>query len=238
MSASHTIRILLADDHTILRQGLKQIINDALPNVEFGEAGNAEETTSRLKERPWDVLILDINMPGRNGFEVLAEVCRHHPRLPVLVLSSTPEDQLGLRAIRAGAAGYLNKQTAPELLVQAVQTLRAGGQFISPDLAARLATEVRRRTERIGHEALSDRELQVFNLTASGRGVKEIAGELDLSRVGSQHKNNQHVPHAGIREARREKRCRARALRAGARLTGYAVTTRSDSRLPQPDETD
>jgi DNA-binding NarL/FixJ family response regulator len=97
------------------------------------------------------------------------------------VLSSTPEDQLGLRAIRAGAAGYLNKQTAPESLVQAVQTLRAGGQFISPALAARLATEIRRGPERTGHEALSDRELEVFKLTAAGRAVKEIAAELNLS---------------------------------------------------------
>jgi len=181
MSATDKFRILLADDHTILRRGLKQIINDALPEVEFGEANNAAETTTCLKEQQWDELILDINMPGRNGFEVLGEVCRHYPRLPVLVLSSTPEDQLGLRAIRAGAAGYLDKQTAPELLVQAVQTLRAGGQFISPQLAARLATEVRRRGERTGHDALSERELQVFNLTASGRGVKEIAAELNLS---------------------------------------------------------
>lgn len=181
MSSHGSIRILLADDHTILRQGLKQIINDALRRVEFGEAGNAEETMTLLREQAWDVLILDINMPGRNGFEVLGEACRHFPKLPVLVLSSTPEDQLGLRAIRAGAAGYLNKQTAPELLVEAVQTLRAGGQFISPALAARLATEIRRRPERTGHEALSDRELEVFKLTAAGRAVKEIAAELNLS---------------------------------------------------------
>jgi two-component system, NarL family, invasion response regulator UvrY len=181
MKSRGTVRILLADDHTILRQGLKQIINDALRRVEFGEAGNAEETMTLLREQAWDVLILDINMPGRNGFEVLGEACRHFPKLPVLVLSSTPEDQLGLRAIRAGAAGYLNKQTAPELLVQAVQTLRAGGQFISPALAGRLATEIRRRPERTGYEALSDRELEVFKLTAAGRAVKEIAAELNLS---------------------------------------------------------
>jgi two-component system, NarL family, invasion response regulator UvrY len=181
MSAPSTIRILLADDHTILRQGLKQIINDALPVAEFGEASNADETMNRLQQQPWDVLILDINMPGRNGFEVLKEACRHFPHLPILVLTSTPEDQLGVRAIRAGAAGYLNKQTAPESLVEAVQTLHRGGQFISPALAARLATEVRRRPESTGHEALSDRELEVFKLTAAGRAVKEIAVELDLS---------------------------------------------------------
>ena len=181
MSAPSPRRILLADDHTILRQGLKQIINDALPDVEFGEAGNAEETMIQLQQHGWDVLILDINMPGRNGFEVLNEACRHFPHLPVLVLTSTPEDQLGLRAIRAGAAGYLNKQTAPELLVEAVQTLHRGGQFIRAALAERLATEVRRRPGRTGHEALSDRELEVFKLTAAGRAVKEIAVELDLS---------------------------------------------------------
>ena len=181
MSAGSTIRILLADDHTILRQGLKQIIADSLKRVEFGEAGNADETMSRLREQPWDVLILDINMPGRDGFEVLGDACRHFPGMPVLVLSSTPEDQLGLRAIRAGAAGYLNKQTAPERLVEAIETLRSGGRFISDALATRLATELQRRPERSGHEALSDREMQVLRLTAAGRAVKEIAAELDLS---------------------------------------------------------
>jgi len=175
------IRILIADDHAILRQGLKQIIMDAFSPVVFGVAANVDETLARLRDESWDVLILDISMPGRSGFEVLDEVRRLAPKLPVLVLSSTPEDQLGLRAIRAGAAGYLNKQTAPELLVDAVKKLRAGGRFISPGLRARLASEPKRQLEKTGPESLSTRELQVFQLTASGRTVKEIATELGLS---------------------------------------------------------
>lgn len=174
-------RILIADDHMILRQGLKQILADEFVGAKFGEAGDAAQALALLNKQDWDVLILDINMPGRNGFEVLGDVTRHHPLLPVLILSSTPEDQLGLRAIKGGAAGYLNKQTAPEQLVDAVQTILAGGRFITPALAARLAAEFRRGADRPRHEILSDRELQVFNLTAAGKSVKEIAGELSLS---------------------------------------------------------
>lgn len=174
-------RILIADDHAILRQGLKQILADEIGAATFGEAGNATETLAHLHKQAWDVLILDINMPGRNGFEVLDEVRRYFPALPVLVLSSTPEDQLGLRAIKAGAAGYLNKQTAPEQLVNAVRTVQRGDQFISTALAQRLVADLRRGTDRPRHEALSDRELQVCKMSAAGKSVKEIAAELSLS---------------------------------------------------------
>ena len=109
-------RILLADDHAILRQGLKQILADEIADAVFGEAGDAAQALDLLHQQSCDVLVLDVNMPGRNGFEVLAEVAREFPRLPVLVLSSAAEEQLGLRAIKAGAAGYLNKQVAPERL--------------------------------------------------------------------------------------------------------------------------
>jgi len=174
-------RILIADDHMILRQGLKQILADELTNARFGEAGDATQALALLHKQTWDVLILDINMPGRNGFEVLDEVKRHFPFLPVLILSSTPEDQLGLRAIKGGAAGYLNKQTAPEQLVEAVETVMTGGRFITAALAARLAAEFQRGGDRPRHELLSDRELQVFQLAAAGKSVKEIAVELSLS---------------------------------------------------------
>lgn len=174
-------RILIADDHTILRQGLKQILAEEFSGAKFGEAGDAAQALALLHKQTWDVLILDINMPGRNGFEVLDEVARHFPLLPVLVLSSTPEDQLGLRAIKGGASGYLNKQTAPEQLVEAVETILAGGRFMTPALAARLVAEFQRGADRPRHDLLSDRELQVFKLTAGGKSVKEIAGELSLS---------------------------------------------------------
>lgn len=174
-------RILLADDHAILRQGLKQVLAEEIPDAIFGDAGDAAETLVLLREQAWDVLVLDVNMPGRNGFEVLEEVRRDFPLLPVLVLSSTPEDQIGLRVIKSGAAGYLNKQVAPERLVEAVQTVRKGGRFISRTLASRLAEEFQRTGGRARHELLSARELQVFHLSAGGKTVKEIAAELSLS---------------------------------------------------------
>ncbi len=173
--------ILIADDHAILRQGLKQILADEIPGAIFGEAGDAAEALALLRERAWGAVVLDINMPGRNGFEVLAEVTRDYPLLPVLVLSSTPEDQAGLRVIKSGAAGYLNKQAAPERLVEAVQTILQGGRFISSALAARLASEFQHTGGGPRHELLSGRELQVFHLSAGGKSVKEIAGELSLS---------------------------------------------------------
>jgi two-component system, NarL family, invasion response regulator UvrY len=174
-------RIFIADDHSILRAGLKQILADEWPKATFGEAADAAQTLAALHKQTWDVLILDLHMPGRNGFEVLQEVARHFPFLPVLVLSSTPEDQLGLRAIKAGAAGYLNKQTAPEQLVSAVQTVATGGRFITPALAAKLAHEFARTGTRAAHETLSERELEVFRLMVAGRPVKEIAAELSLN---------------------------------------------------------
>jgi DNA-binding NarL/FixJ family response regulator len=175
------ISILITDDHAIVRQGLKQILADELPGAKFGEAGDSAQALALLHKDPWDVLILDINMPGRNGFEVLSEVRRSFPLLPVLVLSSTPEDQLGLRALKSGACGYLNKQTAPEQLVEAVQKIIAGEQFISPALTQKLVYELRRDSDSPRHEVLSDREFQVIKLTAEGRSMKEIASELSLS---------------------------------------------------------
>src|ERR1035437_7783521 len=127
-------RILITDDHAILRQGLKQILADEIADAKFGEAGDSAQALVLLNKETWDILILDINMPGRNSFEVLDDVRLNFPRLPILVLSSTPEDQLGLRAIRSGAAGYLNKQTAPEQLVDAGRTVLTGGQYISATL--------------------------------------------------------------------------------------------------------
>jgi two-component system, NarL family, invasion response regulator UvrY len=174
-------RILLTDDHSILRQGLKQILLEGIPDAKFGEADDSALALAMLHKENWDVLILDINMPGRNGFEVLDEVRRHFPRLPVLVLSSTPEDQLGSRAVRSGAAGYLNKQTAPEQLVDAVRTVLGGGQFISPTLAQKIIADLRQGANAVRHEALSDRESQVFRLTIAGKSLKEIAAELSLS---------------------------------------------------------
>src|SRR6185295_1303657 len=148
--------------------------------TEFGEAGSTQHTLDLLPKKKWDVLLLDINMPGRNGLEVLRETRRNYPKLPVLVLSSTPEDQLGLRVLKAGASGYLNKQTALEDLVQAVRKVVAGGKYVSARLAEKLAAEVS-RSEKSPQEQLSDREFQVMQLLAAGRSLKDIAAELSLS---------------------------------------------------------
>ncbi|MBC7416209.1 MAG: response regulator transcription factor [Herminiimonas sp.] len=176
------IRILLADDHAILRQGLKQILAEEFKDAIFGDAGNASETLEQLRLTSWNVLILDINMTGRNGFEVLAIVQRDYPGLPVLILSSTPEDQLGLRALRAGASGYLNKQAATEQLVSAVRQLLAGERYLSKALAQKVFASIGQPADdgaRI--HSLSVRELQVLKMTARGQSVKEIASELSLS---------------------------------------------------------
>ena len=176
------MRIMLVDDHAILRQGLKQILAEGIADAEFGDADSAAQALSLLHHGRWDVLILDINLPGRNGFEVLTVARRAYPALPVLVLSSTPEDQLGLRALRAGAAGYLNKQAAPERLLEAVRQVLAGERYVSRELAQQLAAELARPdAARPRHELLSTRELQVARLSAQGRSVKQIAEELSLS---------------------------------------------------------
>lgn len=175
------MRILVADDHAILRQGLKQILADEFSDLQFGEADTAAGTLQQLRGQPWDVLILDINMPGRSGLEVLQVTRRHFPGVPVLVLSSTPEDQLGIRVLRAGASGYLNKQAAPEELINAVRKVMAGGRYVSAALAEKLVVELDRDAEHPPHEALSDREFQVFKLIVAGKSVKKIAAELSLS---------------------------------------------------------
>ena len=174
------MKILIADDHVVLRQGLKQILADGFKNIEFGEAGNTQQTLDQLASGNWDVLILDISMPGRSGLEVLRDARDHYPRLPILVLSSAPEEQLAIRVLKAGAAGYLNKQTAPEGLVEAVRKLVSGGRYVSTRLAEKLAAELG-RAEKAAHESLSDREFQVMQMLSAGQSLKEIADELSLS---------------------------------------------------------
>jgi two-component system, NarL family, invasion response regulator UvrY len=174
------MNILIADDHMLLRQGLKQILADEFAGARLVEAESTPKTIEHLGRERWDLLILDIFMPGRNGLEVLREARQNQPDLPVLVLSSAPEEQLALRVLKAGASGYLNKQTASENLVLAVKKLLQGGKYVSPALAELLATEVTRPTQ-LPHENLSDREFQVLRLLVAGNTLKEIAAELSLS---------------------------------------------------------
>ena len=174
------MKILIADDHAVLRKGLRQILAEALPDAEIDEAGTTSDALEQLSRQSWDVLVLDIFMPGRTGLEVLHEVRQQQPKLPVLVLSSAPEEQLAVRVLKAGASGYLNKQAAPEALVKALRKILAGGRYVSDALAERLAVEIVRKDRR-GTDALSDREFTVLRLIVAGRSIKEIADELSLS---------------------------------------------------------
>ncbi len=174
------MRILIADDHALLRQGLKQILAEEFPEAEIQEAGTTRETLTSLASGPYSVLILDVFMPGRSGLEVLQQAQTQYPELPVLVLSSAPEEQLAIRVLKAGACGFLNKQAAPENLVHAVRKLLTGGKYVSSALAERLATETRHGA-RWSHERLSSREFEVMRLLVAGKSLKEIAAELSLS---------------------------------------------------------
>jgi two-component system invasion response regulator UvrY len=181
MAPAPPLRILMVDDHAVVRRGLRQILADDLPGAEFGEAGDAAEALARVTALEWDVVILDLSMPGRSGLEVIREICAQRPKLPILVLSMHSEDQYAIRALRAGAAGYLTKESAPEALVEAVRTVHDGGRYVSAALAERLAAKGGVDDGRPPHEALSDREFQVMRMIAAGRTVKEIGFDLGLS---------------------------------------------------------
>jgi two-component system invasion response regulator UvrY len=175
------IRILIADDHAILRRGLKEILMRELDSVTWGEAENGEQVLDQIQRDEWDLLILDITMPGRGGLDVLKNLKALRPRLPVLVLSMHPEDQYGKRVLKAGASGYMNKESAPEELMKAVRKLLGGGRYVSPALAETLASDLSQDTGRPAHETLSDREFEVLRKIASGKTVGQIADELHLS---------------------------------------------------------
>ena len=174
-------RVLLVDDHAVVRQGLKQVLAEALPDATFGDAASAEETLGMVRTANWDIVVLDISLPGKSGIEALKELRKAHPRLPVLVLSMHPEEQFAVRALKAGAAGYVTKRTAARDVVTAVKKVLSGGRYVSPSLAERLAAQAQAGSVEMPHETLSDREYQVFRLLAVGKTVKQIGKELDLS---------------------------------------------------------
>ena len=175
------IQILIVDDHAILRRGLKEILEREFRDVSIGGAGTAEQALTQLDSEKWDLVILDITMPGRSGVDVLRHLKALRPRLPVLVLSMHPEDQYGKRVLKAGASGYMNKESAPEELIKAVRKLLSGGRYVSPTLAETLAVDLGRDDGTPAHERLSDREFEVLRKMASGKTVGQIAQELHLS---------------------------------------------------------
>jgi two-component system invasion response regulator UvrY len=175
------IKILVADDHTLVRKGLKQILLDT-PSVEVvDEASNGIEVLNKIKSNEYDLVLLDISLPGRSGIDILKQSKCIKPELPVLMLSMFPEEQYAVRSLRAGASGYLTKESAPEELIDAIKIVTKGRKYITSSLAERLAVELLVESEKELHESLSDREYQVFCLIASGKTVKEIAEKLSLS---------------------------------------------------------
>ena len=175
------IRVLIADDHAILRRGLKEILVRELEDVVCGEAEDAGQVLDLVREQGWDLVILDVTMPGRSGLDILKDLKKLQPKLPVLFLSMHPEDQLGKRVLRAGASGYMVKESAPEELIKAIRKVLAGGVYVSATLAEKLALDLGAKTEQLLHERLSDRELEVLRMIASGLTVSQIAEKLYLS---------------------------------------------------------
>ncbi len=173
--------ILVADDHAVVRRGLKQLLLEEYGAPNIGEAGHAAETLQLARTRDWDLIVLDISMPGMSGLEVLKELRQLRPQTPVLILSAHPEEQYALRVLKAGAAGYMNKESASEYLIEAVRKVSAGGRYISPAVAELLAAGIGTDTEKLPHEILSDREFLVLCLIASGKTVGQIGAELSLS---------------------------------------------------------
>jgi len=174
------IRILIADDHSLVRRGLMQVVSDEVDMTVAAEVASADELMARLEAADFDVLVLDLNMPGKGGLEVLKEIRARFPKLPILVLSMQPEDPYAIRVLKAGAAGYLTKESAPELLVTALRKVYAGGKYVSAAVAELLADQLD-GDAKPAHLALSKREHRVLCELARGRTVSEVALELSLS---------------------------------------------------------
>jgi two-component system, NarL family, invasion response regulator UvrY len=175
------IRVLLVDDHAMVRRGLKALLSDEFRGAAFGEAADAQQAVDQLRKNAWDVALLDITLPGKSGLDLLKEVKAEWPTLPVLVLSGQKEEHFAVRVLKAGAGGYMTKESAPDELVKAIRKVLAGGRYVSPALAEKLALGVNKDLTRTLHEMLSDREYDVMSRIASGKTVTEIAGELSLS---------------------------------------------------------
>jgi DNA-binding NarL/FixJ family response regulator len=184
------IRVLLADDHVIVRAGLRELLADTGDVTVTGEAGNGQDVLASVRKHDYDVLVLDMSMPGRSGIELIRQVKDEKPKLRILVLSMHGEAQYAVRAIRAGASGYLTKDSASDQLLAAIRRIAAGGAYVSPETAERLALDFNRPAEDAApHTLLSDREFQVFQMIVSGRTISDIAGALSLSvKTVSTHK--------------------------------------------------
>jgi two-component system invasion response regulator UvrY len=205
-------RILMVDDHEVVRDGVRRILDKQPGAATFGEAGTAPEALELVREQDWDVVLLDISLGGRDGLEVLKEIKRLRPRLPVLILSMHSEELFARRALKAGADGYVTKGSPRAELAQAVEKVIKGGIYISPSLAEKLVIDLREGTDRPPHETLSDREFEVLRLIASGKTVGEIADILSLS--------------AGTISTYRARILEKMGMKTNAELTHYAIQNR------------
>ena len=201
--------ILVVDDHAVVRQGVRQILSEQFQDSIIGEAASAQEMMEQMRLRQWDVVVLDVGMPGKSGLDALKDLKHASPKLPVLVLSAYPEDQLARRMLKAGAAGYLSKDSAPNELVRALRKILGGGKFVSAAVAELLASNLDDHSEKPLHEQLSDREYQVMCLIAVGKSLKEIADDLcvGISTINTyrarilekmQLRNNTELTHYAI----------------------------------------
>jgi len=204
------LRVLIADDHEIVRKGLGKVLSETLQPIKIDEATNGQEAMSKILKSEYDLVVLDLKMPGKSGLDVLKEIKQHRPKLPVLILSMHPEEQFAIRAIRAGASGYLTKECAGDELVLATRKALKGERYISGSLAQILAGELDSDSEKPLHEILSDREYQVMLMVASGKTVGAIAEELCLSvktissyrtniLLKTRMKNNAEITHYAIK---------------------------------------
>lgn len=175
------LRILIADDHAIVRRGLKQLLLEEYPSAVIGEVSDTESLLKEVINDGWDIVICDMNMPGRSGLDALGQIKQVSPSLPVLIMSMYPEEQYALRVLKAGASGYLEKESIHDDVIKAIQTVRLGKKFITPTIADRLADAFHNTNDKEPHELLSDREFDVFKLIASGKSVSDIASQLSLS---------------------------------------------------------
>jgi DNA-binding NarL/FixJ family response regulator len=175
------MRALIIDDHEVVRRGLAQILRENFEGLDLAQAGDARQALTLLAEHPWDIVLLDINLPGRSGIDLLQEIRLRSPRTRVLVISAYPEGEFALRALKLGAVGYLTKNSAADELVAAFKKALAGGMYVTASLAEKLASGLQKDFHTEPHEALSNRELEVLGLISSGKTLKEIAADLALS---------------------------------------------------------
>ena len=175
------IKILIADDHSVVRNGVIKSLASIFPNIEFGEAANAPDTLRLFNETKWDLVLLDISMPGRNGLETLKDLKLSKPEIPVIIFSMYPEDQFAVRAIKTGAAAYLTKDISSKELGEIIKTILNGERYFKPSIAELITNEIRDNHKKSAHELLSDREYQVFLLISKGNNLTNVATELSLS---------------------------------------------------------